>query len=290
VTSESPLAARLAASSGKVRQWSSVAAGWERRRSYVWEISQGVGSRLVELLDPQPGATVLELAAGPGVTGFVAAERIGSSGRLISTDVAPEMVAVAEHRGSELGLANVEYRVVDAEAIGLPDGSVDGVLCRWGYMLMPDPARALRETRRVLAPGGGVAFAVWAEADVNLWGSSIGRALLELGLIERPPPDAPGPFRLGDAGRVRELVSDAGLEALQLEDLPITWSHESFDDYWDVTADLSFLLTAALETLDAGELDEVRRRTAAALAPFTQPDGALAIPGLCRVGLARRPG
>jgi SAM-dependent methyltransferase len=282
------LAGRLASSGGPAAQWGTVAPGWARQRAYVWDISRAVGDRLVELLDPASGATVLELAAGPGDTGFAAAQRIGPDGRLISTDVAPEMVSAAESRGRELGLTNVEYRAVDAQAIDLPDASVDGVLCRWGYMLMPDPAQALGETWRVLTPGGRLAFAVWAEADANPWGTAVGRALLALGLIERPDPDAPGPFRLGDADRVRRLVSGAGFADPDIEDLPVTWRHDSLDDYWAVTADLSFLLTAAVGTLAPEVLEQIRTLVGEELRGYTDDRGHLAVPGLCRAVLARK--
>lgn len=286
MSSPDSLADRLARSGGHSAQWSTVAPGWARQRAYVWDISHAVGERLVDALDPQPGETILELAAGPGDTGFTAAARLGPDGRLISTDVAPEMVAAAEQRGRELGLANVAYRVVDAQAIDLPDKSVDGVLCRWGYMLMPDPAQGLAETFRVLRPGGRVSFTIWAEASANPWGTAPGRALVELGLIERPDPDAPGPFRLGDVERVRGLVREAGFAEPRIEDMPVTWRYDSLADYWAVTADLSFLVSAVVETLDTGVVDEVRNRVAETLAPYTDADGRVAIPGLCRNVLA----
>ena len=83
---------------------------------------------------------VLELAAGVGDTGFEAAAIVGERGRLISTDFSPDMVEAARRRGAALGLRNVHYRVMDAEHIDLDADSVDGVICRFGYMLMPDPA------------------------------------------------------------------------------------------------------------------------------------------------------
>lgn len=283
------LADRLSQTSGLPAQWSAVAPGWARQRGYVWTVSREVGERLVAALDPQPGETILELAAGPGDTGFSAAARLLPGGRLISTDVAPEMVATAEGRGHELGLANVDYRVVDAQMIDLPDASVDGVVCRWGYMLVPDPAKALAETFRVLRSGGRVAFSVWAEADANPWGTAVGRVLLELGLIERPDPDAPGPFRLADTERVRALVRAAGFTAPQIENVPLTWHHASFAEYWSVTADLSFLLTTALAALDPAAIEQVQRRAADGLQPYTDTNGTLAIPGLSRNVLARKP-
>lgn len=281
-----PLGDALARSSGTPAQWSTVAPGWARRRPFIWDVSHEVGERLVDALDPQPGETILELAAGPGDTGFTAAPRLEPGGRLLSTDLSPEMVATATARGRDLGLRNVEHLVVDAQAVPLPDGSVDGVLCRWGFMLVPEPARALGEAHRVLRPGGRLSFSVWAEARENPWGTAVGHALVELGLLTPPDPDAPGPFRLGDVERVRRLVRDAGFEEPRIEDVPIVWRHASFDDFWAVTSDLSFLLTTALALLDPGDLEAVRARAEEELRPFADDEGRLVVPGLCRNVLA----
>ena len=129
----------------------------------------GVSRWLLEAIAPQPGQTVLELAAGPGDTGLMAAGLVAPDGKVIVTDFAEEMVAIARARAAELGLANVEVRQMEAEWIDLPAASVDGVLCRWGYMLLADPEAALRETRRVLRPGGRVALAVWDAPAHNPW-------------------------------------------------------------------------------------------------------------------------
>jgi ubiquinone/menaquinone biosynthesis C-methylase UbiE len=74
---------------------------------------------LISELAPLPGDTVLELGAGPGDTGFAAAALVGERGRLLSTDFSPDIVEVARRRGGELGLENVDYRVMDAERIEL---------------------------------------------------------------------------------------------------------------------------------------------------------------------------
>jgi len=112
--------------------WDQMAAGWEADRREVWESSRPVAEWLVDALDPQPGETILELAAGLGDTGIAAASRLGPSGKLISTDFSVEMVDAARRRAEELGSPNVEFRTMDAERIDLADDSVDGVLCRWG--------------------------------------------------------------------------------------------------------------------------------------------------------------
>jgi ubiquinone/menaquinone biosynthesis C-methylase UbiE len=133
---------------------------------------------------------VLELGADTGETGFEAAAMLGQDGRLLSTDFSAEMVEVARPRGSELGLGNVDYRVIDAERIELDSGSVDGVLCQSTYMLVADPAAALAETRRLPRPDGRLALSVWGAPERNPW-ASIGRMILaERGHMPRPEPEA----------------------------------------------------------------------------------------------------
>jgi ubiquinone/menaquinone biosynthesis C-methylase UbiE len=143
-----------------VRQ--AMAPGWERWRGQRTRLRHEPARRwLIVGLRLQPGQTVLGLGAGTGETGFEAAVILGEGGRLISSDLSPEMVEVARRRATELGLSSVDYRVIDAERIELGADSVDGVLCQSTYMLVDDPATALAETRRVLRPGGRVALSAW---------------------------------------------------------------------------------------------------------------------------------
>jgi ubiquinone/menaquinone biosynthesis C-methylase UbiE len=141
-----------------------IAPSWERRRAEVEEVATPVREWMLRELRPREGDTVLELAAGVGETGFQAAAVVGEHGRLITSDFSPAMLEPAR-RGGELGVKNVEYRLIDAERIKLDADSVDGVLCRFGYMLMADPAAALAETRRVLRPGGRLTLAVWGALE-----------------------------------------------------------------------------------------------------------------------------
>src|SRR5688572_30384179 len=105
--------------------WRAMAPGWEERRDFMWETTRAVGDWMATHVAPLPGQTILELAAGAGDTGFVVSRMLGPAGRLICTDVAPEMVEVARRRAAELGIENVEFRVLDAEDMDLPEESVD---------------------------------------------------------------------------------------------------------------------------------------------------------------------
>lgn len=231
---------------------------------------------------------MLELAAGPGDTGFLAAHRLGPAGLLLSTDVAPEMVEAARRRADELGVENAEFRVEDAAAISLDDATADGVICRFGVMLVPDPALALGEIARVLRPGGRAVLAVWAASDDNDWMTAAGRSAVELGLAERPDPKAPGPFRLADVDELRALVTGAGLRVKSLEDIDVTWRSSSLDEWWETVRDLSRMLTTLLERLTPNETKALRQGAERRLAKYVAEDGSLEVPGLARALLAVR--
>src|SRR6185437_15653975 len=93
------------------REWEALAPGWERGRELLWRSTRPVSEWLVSRLDPQPGQTILELSAGTGDTGFLAAPRLEPGGRLITSDREPAMVEAARRRAAELGVRNAEFRV-----------------------------------------------------------------------------------------------------------------------------------------------------------------------------------
>jgi ubiquinone/menaquinone biosynthesis C-methylase UbiE len=238
--------------------WDRIAASWEREREFLMSATAPVSERLVARLDPKPGDTVLDIAAGTGDTGFVAAERIGEDGTLISTDFAPSMVEVCKRVGEARGIENAKYRVLDAERMDLDESSVDGVVCRWGYMLMADPAAALAETRRVLRDGRRLSFAVWAAPDRNPWAAIPAMTLVERGHIPPPEPGVPGMFAMGDPDRIRELVTGAGFGVRDIEEIPVSWDYADAGDHWAKTLALAAPIAEAFASLDAAEQERVR--------------------------------
>lgn len=266
--------------------WRSVAGGWERRRELIWTTTRPVAERLVDLLEPRPGQVILELAAGPGDTGFSALPRLLPGGRLVTTDVAPEMLDAARRRAAELGLEDVSFAVEDAAALTFDDDAFDGILCRWGLMLIPDMDAAAAEMRRVARPGGRVALAVWASPDANEWMTASGRAALELGLTEPPDPEAPGPFRLSGEGALEGVLSGAGLSVQAIEDVPLMWHASSVDEWWEISTDMSRLLALLRAQLTDDQLADVRQAAERRLARYLDPDGTLAVPSLARVAVA----
>jgi SAM-dependent methyltransferase len=209
--------------------WDKMASGWEERREWILEDTRFIYDWLLDQAAPGPGDTVLEIASGTGDMSLMAAERAGSEGRVLVTDFSPEMVEAARRNGERAGVTNAEYRVLDAERMDLEDDSVDKVVSRWSYMLMADPGRALKETRRVLKDGGTNAFCVWQTPDRNLWAAIPGMTLVERGHMPPPEPGAPGIFAMGERDRVQELVSGAGFDEVRIEEIAFDW-HYGDDD------------------------------------------------------------
>lgn len=253
--------------------WEAMAPGWERWRAELEEALTPVRTWLIAQLAPQPGDTVLELSAGPGDTGFAAAALVGEGGRLISSDFSPEMVEVARRRGAEVGLENVDYRVIDGERIDLDVASVDGVLCQSGYMLMADPAAALSETRRVLRPGGRLAMSVWGAPERNPWASVGGRILVERGLLPGPEPGAPGPFNMASEERTRALLEDAGFTEVRTDEVSVRFAFRDIDDYERWVTDLSGSFAMVLRGLPGGELEAIRAELRTAFEPYVTQQG-----------------
>jgi SAM-dependent methyltransferase len=205
---------------------------------------------------------------------------------VISADISPAMLDVARRRAAELGLANVDLRVIDAERIDLPDASVDGVICRFGYMIMADPGVALAETRRVLRPGGRRALAVWGAPERNPFFAAIAMALVGGGHMPPPPPEGPGIFSMASEGRTRGLLEGAGFREVRLEEVPVRCAFGGVDEYLELIADTAGPIGLVLAGLGDEERRAVAAQVADVFAPFATAEG-YEVPGVTLGAVAR---
>ena len=269
------------------KAWETVAPGWTGRAEQMFEWGRGVTEQMLEALDARPGQTILELAAGAGDTGFLAAAQIGPSGRVVLTDFAPTMVDAARRRAALLGVDNVEFRIVDAERLDLENDCVDGILCRWGYMLMAEPAAAFSESRRVLRPGGRLVFSVWGEPARNPWASLVGALLVEAGHLPPLEPETPGIFALADRGRIARLLTGAGFDRHELDEVDAPIRFQDFPDYWDWVVHAAGGLSITISELAGPEREALRAQVERAVADYADSHGELLFPGVALNVLAR---
>jgi SAM-dependent methyltransferase len=258
--------------------------GWEDQRNYLLEVSRPVHDWLVDRLEVAEGDRVLEIAAGPGDTGFLVAPRLGATGRLVSTDISPAMVEVARRRAAELGIMNAQFEAADAQAMPFPSVSFDAAICRWGYMLMPDPRAALAETRRVLRPGGRLTLAVFTAAPDNPWASIPSRLMIELRHAAPPAPGTPGILALADRDRLESVVRDGGFDDLSIDTVSFTWRFPNLAAYWSFLVDLT-ALGPAISRIPAGAQERFRDALAPLLEPFRDGE-TVNLPARCWMVLA----
>jgi ubiquinone/menaquinone biosynthesis C-methylase UbiE len=170
-----------------------------------------------ELLDGMQmdfSGPVLEIACGTGVLTRLLRERIPAQVELVATDLSPAMLGYARDRMRDV--RGIAWREADAQDLPFEDGSFAAVFCAFGFMFVPDRQRALREARRVLAPGGPLAFSVWDSIENNA------HALASAEVVEGLFPGDPQmkfrtPYEMQDEAQLRELLAGAGFTEVIIE-------------------------------------------------------------------------
>lgn len=269
-----------------IDSWEFASSGWGKRAQRMREAGMAVSTWLIEQLSLQPGHRLLELAAGPGDTGFLAAELIAPGGTLITSDATEGMLAVARERAQQFGVKHVDFQQLQIEWIDLPTASVDAIVCRWGYMLTVDPAAGMGEARRVLKPGGRFAIAVWSRAPENPWATIPTNAFVEGGYLDPPERGGAGMFALADPAALQQMLEDAGFVEVVIDAIEITRAFDRFDEFWEETLDLSPTYSRTLDSLSEEQRADVEARAQALAEPFTDEGGAVSLPGRSIVAAA----
>ena len=260
--------------------WDEMAPGWDRHRDFMWDTTKHVGQWLVDNVEARPGDVILDLAGGLGWNGFLAAERVGPGGKVIVTDFASQMVDIARRRAEQLGLTNVETRVLDAENMDLPDKSVDGIICRWGFMLMVDPDTAMKESRRVLKDGRRLTLSVWAGPEKNPWVAVPGMTMVQMGHPPKGDPWGPGGmYSLADPEKLRDSLKAVGFGAVTIDEMPVDWRFSSFDEAWNFMREVAGAIAAAVKELPPERIEELRAALEENYEQFKTDEGLVA-PGV----------
>lgn len=159
-----------------------------------------VAGHLVDFAGVRPGEAVLDVGCGTGVVAITAA-RAGA--RVSALDLTPELLEHARENEKIATAGTIDWTEGDAERLPYPDASFDVVLSQFGHMFAPQPDAAIAEMRRVLKPGGRVAFATWPPEHF------VGRFFALVGRHSPPPPEGAAPPPLwGNVQVVTERLSN----------------------------------------------------------------------------------
>jgi SAM-dependent methyltransferase len=265
---------------GQRAAWAGLSAGWEKWDSVIMDQLGPVSAAIIERLAIAEDQQHLDIAAGTGEPGLSIA-RLSPKGRVVLTDLAPEMLHIAARRARAQGVGNIETKVCSADELPFNDATFDSVSVRFGYMFFPDLAKATAEFARVLRPGGRLCSSVWVKPEANPWTTIAMQAIATEAVVTPPDPDGPNMFRCAAPGYVTALYEGAGLRDIAEWDVDVELVTRSPEQYWQMISEHVSLAVVALQQVDEPARERIRAQAIAKVSAF-EKDGKVRVPGLAR--------
>jgi ubiquinone/menaquinone biosynthesis C-methylase UbiE len=260
--------------------WAGLSASWSKWDAIIMAQLRPVGAAMIDRLGIAEDQQHLDIACGTGEPGLSVAT-LAPQGRVVLTDLVPEMLDLARRRATSQGLTNVETTVCSADDLPFDDATFDSVSVRFGYMFFPDLPTATAEFARVLKPGGRV------DPAQNPWTTVAMQAIASEVELAPPDPDKPSMYRCAAPGSVSALYQRAGLRDIGEWDVGVELVTESPEQYWEVLSEHVSLAAAALRQIDEPARARIAAHAIANVRGFER-DGAIRVPGLARCIIGTR--
>jgi ubiquinone/menaquinone biosynthesis C-methylase UbiE len=273
---------------GQRQDWNRVAGGWKKWDRFFDEQMAFLNHRLVADARLRAGMQVLDLGSGTGYPALLDARTVGGSGNVVGVDLAEQMLDVARHKATELGLSNVTFRTGDATTLPFESNSFDAITSRFCLMFLPEIPKAAAEIARVLRPGGWVAAAVWSAPEKN---PSIGlsmEAIKQVVELPAPDPTAPGIFRLAKPGDLAGMMHQAGLVDVTDQEFLADWSYASEEEYYTSLMEIAAPVQNLMAKLSDAQKRDVKERITQAASKFRRGNR-ITFPLAVRIVAARKP-
>lgn len=277
----------------QVEYWNQTAGpAWVRQQRALDAQLAPLGERLLEAAAVAAGASVLDVGCGCGGTSLELARRTGAGGSVLGVDVSAPMLEVARERAQAAGLPDrLRFEQADAQVHDFGAGTHDAVVSRFGVMFFEEPPAAFTNLRRALRSGGRLTFLCWQGLDRNHWMRvPLLAAAAHVPLPEPPPPGAPGPFSLADAGRLRSLLAGAGFRDVAVDPLEtetVFAGGGTPDEVLPMLLDVG-PFAALLREVDESVRSKVVAAVRDAITPYATPEG-VRMPAAAWLVTARAP-
>ena len=230
------------------QSWGDAAAGWKKWSGWLDEHTSPVSEKLVDLAGVEPGSHVLDVAAGYGEPSLTAARKAGPDGRVVSSDIAAEMLAYGRERAGEAGLENIEFLHAGANDLDFPHESFDAAVSRWGIIFDPDGEGAAARVRGFLKPGARFAISSWGTPEqVPMIARPMKAALDFLGLPP-PPPGTPGPLSRPTPEAIGGLLQGGGFSNVDVEEMDLDFDWASADEFTTYVREVIAPITRLIES------------------------------------------
>ena len=254
-------------------EWERAAHGWHHWIPAINAWLNAATETMLDRANVKDGSRVIDIAAGDGGQSVAAAGRVGSSGEVLATDIAPEFVKLANAVASRMGLTQLKAEVMDAEDLTLPDDRFDAAISRLGLMYLPNLQTGLSEIKRVLRPGGRISAIVFTSAEKTPFFSIPVKMIREKRGLPAPEPGQPGPFSLGAAGVLAGNFEAAGYRDVreQVIEAPLRFASANECVRWRREA--SGTMQQMLSGLDEEAKERIWSEVEEALRQFETPEG-----------------
>ena len=257
--------------------WNKSSAGWKKWDDLTMEFLQPFGDEIIRQLRLNDSDIVLDVAAGTGEPGLTIASKL-KTGKVIITDLADDMLAIAQENAMKSGVKNAEFLACDVCELPFPDNAFDAISCRMGFMFFPDMLLAAKELVRVLKPGGRIAISVWGAPEKNFWFAGTMAVVNKYVHLPLPAAGAPGMFRCAQQNMMADLFANAGLKNITQTEVTSRLDCGSIDTYWNFMTEVAGPVIAALTQATSETAEKIKTEVYEALRQKYQ-DGNILIEG-----------
>jgi len=264
------------ANAEQIRYWNEQAGPkWVAQQAQLDAQLAALGERAMDRAAIAAGESILDVGCGCGASALELTRRTGDTGSVLGVDISAPMLELARRRAEEAGARKLRFELADAQTHQFPTASHDVVFSRFGVMFFADPVAAFANLRRVLKPGGRLAFVCWQALPLNPWMAVALGAVAQHVPLPPPAPSAPGPFAFADHERVAGILEQAGFAEIGFDAAEDEMTVGGTTDLDQAVAFV--LMLGPTSALLAGADQAVRTRVVAAvraaLAPYHGPAG-----------------